>query len=124
MRRLIYVILFCLFSLCLSADEFVVSQVDSNNFLLKAIAEGVIKTRLKGYVSISIVDDVAYITYDSSKKSIEFHRTPKSEGGFFFKRRNSHVVKLFMDDFKTVKEIYFILEKNGKRKMKVTLMKV
>ena len=48
MRRLMYVILFCLFSLCLSADEFVVSQVDSNNFLLKAIAEGVIKTRLKG----------------------------------------------------------------------------
>lgn len=124
MRRLIYVILFSLFPLCLSADEFVISKVYSNNFLLKAIAEGVIRTRLEGNVSISIVGDVAYITYDSSKKSIEFHRASKSEGGFFFKRRNSHVVKLFIEDSTKVKEVYFVLEKNGKRKMMVTLMRV
>lgn len=124
MRRLIYVILFSLFPLCLSADEFVVSQIHSNNFLLKAIAEGVIRTRLEGNVSISIAGDIAYITYDSSKKSIEFHRAPKSEGGFFFKKRNSHVVKLFIEDSTKVKVVYFVLEKNGKRKMKVTLMKV
>lgn len=124
MKRFIYVILLCLFPLCLNADEFVVNQVHSNNFLLKAIAEGIIKAKVEGKVSISIVGDIAYITYNSSKRSIEFRRASASEGCFFFKKKESHIVKLFMEDFSVTKEIYFVLEKNGKRKMKVTLIRV
>ena len=124
MKRFIYVILLCLLPLYISADEFIVCQVQSNNFLLKAIAEGIIKNKVEGNVSISIVDDIAYITYSPSKKSIEFHKASEREGEFFFKRRNSHIVKLFMEDSAIAKEIYFVLEKNGKRKMKVTLIRI
>lgn len=123
MKRLIYVILFCFSPLCLSADEFVVYQVHSDNFLLKAIAEGIIKTKVENKVTISIVDDIAYITYNSSMKSVEFHRMSSTEGNFFYKKRNSHIVKLFIEDSSVTKEIYFILEKNGKRKMRVTLIR-
>lgn len=124
MKRFIYVILLCLLPLCISAEEFAVCQVQSNNFLLKAIAEGIIKKKIGGNVSISIVDNIAYITYNPSKRSVEFHRASKDDGEFFFKRRNSHIVKLFMEDSTIAKEIYFVLEKNGKRKMKVTLMRI
>lgn len=124
MNRVIYVILLCLFPLCLSADEFVVYQVHSNNVLLKTIAEGVIKAKVEGKVSISIVGDVAYITYNSSKRSVELRRASASEGCFFFKKRESHIVKLFMEDSSVSKEVYFVLEKNGKRKMRVTLIRV
>lgn len=124
MKRFIYVILLYLFPLCLSADEFVVSQVQSNSFLLKAIAEGIIKNKVGDNVSISIVDDIAYITYNSSKKSVELHKAPERAGGFFFKKKNSHVVKLFIEDFSVAKEIYFVLEKNGKKKVKVTLIRI
>lgn len=124
MKRLIYVILFCLFPLCLVADEFIVCQVHSNNFILKALVEGVIKTTVKGNISISIVNDIAYITYNPSKKSVEFRRASESEGEFFFKKRDSHVVKLFMEDSSLAKEIYFVLEKNGRKKIKVTLIRV
>lgn len=124
MKRFIYVILLYLFPLCLSADEFVVSQVQSNSLLLKAIAERIIKNKVGDNVSISIVDDIAYITYYSSKKSVELHKAPEREGGFFFKKRNSHVVKLFIEDSSAAKEVYFVLEKNGKKKMKVTLMRI
>lgn len=124
MKRFIYVILLCLFPLCLSADEFVVSQVHSNNFLLKAMAEGIIKTRVQGKVSISIVDDIAYISYNPLKKSVKFRRSPESEGNFFFKKKNSYIVKLFMGDSSVGKKIHFILEKNGKKKMEVTLIRI
>ena len=124
MKRFVCVILLCLLPLCLSADEFVVRQVCSNNILLKAIAERIIKNKVEGNVSISIVDDIAYITYDSSKECVEFHKASKDEGNFFFKKRNSHVVKLFMENSSTVNEIHFILEKNGKRKIRVTLIRV
>ena len=124
MKRFVYVILLYLFPLCLSADEFVVSQVQSNSFLLKAIAEGVIKNKVGDNVSISIVDDIAYITYNSSKKIIELHKAPEREGGFFFRKRNSHVVKLFIEDSSAAKEVYFVLEKDGKKKMKVTLIRI
>ena len=124
MKRFIYVILLYLFPLCLSADEFVVSQVQSNSFLLKAIAEGIIKNKVGDNVSISIVDDIAYITYNSSKKSVEFHRMSTNEGNVFFKKRNSHMVKLYMEDSLRTKEIYFVLEKNGKKKVIVTLIRV
>ena len=95
----------------------------SDNFLLKAIAEGIIKTKVENKVTISIVDDIAYITYNSSMKSVEFHRMSSTEGNFFYKKRNSHIVKLFIEDSSVTKEIYFILEKNGKRKMRVTLIR-
>ena len=124
MRRFVYVILLCLLPLCLNADEFVVRQVHSNNILLKAIAERIIKNKVEGTVSISIIEDIAYITYDSSKRCVEFHKASINEGNFFFKKRNSHIVKLFMEGSSTAKEIHFILEKNGKRKMKVTLIRV
>ena len=123
MKRLIYVILLCFSPLCLSADEFVVSEVHSDNFLLKAIAEGIIKTKVENKVTISIVDDIAYITYNSSMKSIEFHRMSSNEENYFYKKRNSHIVKLFIEDSSVAKEIYFVLEKNGKRKMRVTLIR-
>ena len=123
MKRLIYVILLCFSPLCLSADEFVVSEVHSDNFLLKAIAEGIIKTKVENKVTISIVDDIAYITYNSSMKSIEFHRMSSNEENYFYKKRNSHIVKLFIEDSSVAKEIYLVLEKNGKRKMRVTLIR-
>lgn len=123
MKRFVYVVVLCFFPLCLSAGEFVVCQVHSDNLLLKAIAEGIIKTKVANKISISIVDDVAYITYNSSKKIVEFHRASAVDGKFFFKRRNSHIVKLFMEDSLATKEIYFVLEKNGKKKMKITLVR-
>ena len=106
------------------ADEFIVCQVHSNNFILKVLVEGVIKTTVEGNISISIVNDIAYITYNPSKKSVEFRRASESEGEFFFKKRDSHVVKLFMEDSSLAKEIYFVLEKNGRKKIKVTLIRV
>lgn len=124
MKRFIYVILLCLFPLCLSADEFVVYQIHSNNFLLKAMAEGIIKAKVKDKVSISIVDDIAYVAYNSSKRCVEFHRASAHEGRFFFKKKESHIVKLFMENSSIAKEIYFVLEKNGKRKIRVTLIRV
>lgn len=124
MKRFIYVILLCLFPLCLNADEFVIHQIHSNNCLLKAIAERIIKMKVKGNVSISIVGDIAHITYNSSMRSVEFHRASANEGHFFIKKKKSHVVKLFMEDFSDTEKIYFVLEKNGKRKMKVILMRV
>ena len=124
MRRIVCSILLCFFVLCLNADEFVVHHIHSNNILLKALAETIIEVNIKDRVSISIVDDIAYITYNSSKKSVELHKAPEREGGFFFKKRNSHVVKLFIEDSSAAKEVYFVLEKNGKKKMKVTLMRI
>ena len=124
MKRIMYVILLCLFPLCLNADEFVVYQIHSKNVLLKAMAEGIIRTKVEDKVLISIVDDKAYITYNSSKRSVEFHRASASEGSFFYKKRKSHIVKLFMENSPMTKEIYFILERNGKVKMRVTLIRV
>ena len=123
MKRFIYAILLCLFPLGLSADEFIVYQIHSKNALLKTIAEGIIRTKVEDKVLISIVDDKAYITYNSSKRSVEFHRASASEGSFFYKKRKSHIVKLFMENSPMGKEVYFILEKNGKVKMRVTLVR-
>ena len=124
MRRIVCSILLCFFVLCLNADEFVVHHIHSNNILLKALAETIIEVNIKDRVSISIVDDIAYITYNSSKKSVEFHRMSTNEGNVFFKKRNSHMVKLYMEDSLRTKEIYFVLEKNGKKKVIVTLIRV
>ena len=124
MRRIVCSILLCFFVLCLNADEFVVHHIHSNNILLKALAETIIEVNIKDRVSISIVDDIAYITYNSSKKSVEFRGVSADEGTFFFKKRKSHIVKLFMEESSVTQEIYFILEKNGKRKMRVTLKRV
>mgnify|MGYP003301492344 CR=1 FL=1 len=88
MRRIVCSILLCFFVLCLNADEFVVHHIHSNNILLKALAETIIEVNIKDRVSISIVDDIAYITYNSSKKSVEFRRVSADEGTFFFKKRN------------------------------------
>lgn len=124
MKRIIYVILLYLFPFCLNADEYIVHRVYSNNVLLKKIAEGIIKTKVEDKISISIVDDIAYVTYNSSKRSVEFHRVYTSEGSFFLKKRKSHKVKLFMDNSSMAKEIYFVLEKNGERRMRVTLIRI
>ncbi len=124
MRRIVCVILLCFFFLYLNANEFVVRHIHSNNILLKALAETIIEANVIDRVFISVVDDVAYITYNSSKKRVEFRRTSTKEGTFFFKERKSHIVKLFMEESSVSKEVYFVLEKNGKRKMKVTLKRV
>ena len=124
MKNVIHVILLSLFPLCLKANEFVVFQVHSDNLLLKTMAERIIKVKVKNKVSISVVGNIAYITYNSSKKSVEFHRMSTNEGNVFFKKRNSHMVKLYMEDSLRTKEIYFVLEKNGKKKVIVTLIRV
>lgn len=124
MKKFLYVILFFLFPFYLKADEFVVNKIDSENSFLKAIAVGIIKAKVPNKVSISVVGDIAYITYNTSKKSIEFHRVSSDEGRFFVKRKKSHSIKLFMADSSTAKEIYFVLEKNGKKKIRVTLVRV
>ena len=121
MKKIIYVILLSFFPLCLNADEFVVCHVHSDNLLLKTMAEGIIKVEVENKVSISVVGDIAYITYSSSKKSVEFHRMSTNEGDVFFKKRNSHIVKLFMEESLGANEIYFVLEKNGKKKMRITI---
>ena len=88
------------------------------------MAERIIKVKVENKVSISVVGNIAYITYNSSKKSVEFHRMSTNEGNVFFKKRNSHMVKLYMEDSLRTKEIYFVLEKNGKKKVIVTLKRV
>lgn len=124
MKRFRYIILFSLLPLHLCAEEFIVHQIQSNNALLQIIAESIIKRKVENTITISVEGDIAYISYDSSRKSIEFHKVPEGKGNFYFKTRKSHTAKLFMDDLSSTDEVYFILEKNGKRKMKVSLMRV
>ena len=124
MRIITCGILFCFFSLCVNADDFIVSHVYSTNPLLKSFVEGIINAKVETKISISIVNDIAYIAYDSSKEILTFYKASADEGRFFFKKRKSHIVKLFMGDDSVEKEIYFELEKNGKRKMRVTLIRM
>ena len=100
------------------------TKVEADQIAVKHKKSSYFKVKVENKVSISVVGNIAYITYNSSKKSVEFHRMSTNEGNVFFKKRNSHMVKLYMEDSLRTKEIYFVLEKNGKKKVIVTLIRV
>ena len=106
----------------LRGEDFVVQYIQSNNFILKIIAEKLIEKEADNIISISIIDNVAYISCNKTKRCIEFYRDVGMNGEFYSKRKKSHIAKLFIKEVSHKKEAYFILEKHGKRRMKISLI--
>lgn len=124
MKRFKFILLFLLFPLILHAEEFIVYKIQSKNFLLKEIVTQLIKNKTNNRIKISVKDNIAYISYKSSSRVIEFHKSQETNNRFYYKRGNSHIAKLFINETNINKEVYFTLEKNGKRKIKVLLTRI
>lgn len=124
MKRFKFILLFLLFPLILHAEEFIVYKIQSKNFLLKEIVTQLIKNKTNNKIKISVKDNIAYISYKSSSRIIKFHKSQETNNHFYYKRGNSHIAKLFINETNINKEVYFTLEKNGKRKIKVLLTRI
>lgn len=117
-------VLFILLPSTLQAEEFIVYQIQCKNFILKTIATQFIRNTTNNRIKITVKGDMAYISYKASQKSIEFHQATEKKDQYFYKKRKSHVAKLYIDEVNYCKEAYIILEENGKRKIKVSLIQI